>query len=152
MNRDEFFMQRCFLKLKISFSDLANFCAADWSRPKWLKRNKGPEHILLAASKHNSFRGSASEVLAVLPFIRYFANCIIKEAGSMDAEVKSLEALCASVFILQKMKRKPIVSDCLCDCLKAKQAEHLKQFAVAYPGECATETPLCSALAQPSQA
>lgn len=127
------FLDACRKKLGLGYSAINDFCEANWKAPKHSgHRVKG---LIASQSDSDSFKGDASQVLAVYPLIQHLAETIIAPQQTLAAETSSFLAMCKIVELLSCMKlRCPVPAD-LCDQLAAAQSQHLKLFVQSYGAE-----------------
>ncbi|CAE8715593.1 unnamed protein product, partial [Polarella glacialis] len=120
-------------KLGLGYDAINYFCEANWKAPKHSgHRVKG---LIASQSDSDSFKGDASQVLAVYPLIQCLAETIIAPQQTLAAETSSFLAMCKIVELLSCMKlRCPVPAD-LCDQLAAAQSQHLKLFVQSYGAE-----------------
>ena len=118
----------------VTLEALHSFLAADWVFPAHLK-NKGRSvpNVFTPARQGSGdhFKAAASEVLLIIPVLRYFAVTVLLPTGLMREEIQSLLAMCKVVDELQALKR----GKGSADAVEAAVSEHLRAFGIAYCDE-----------------
>ena len=130
------FLQACRKKLKLRFSDVHSIVSAGWQHPKCVGSKVNVAEVFSdsreeASEKAESFKGMASEVLAVLPFVRHVAE-LIATGDNMVKELASLRGMHQLVDKIQQIKKSYPVSEVLCLELDQLQSAHMKLFRQAY--------------------
>jgi len=129
------FLDACSSHLGIGFDQFERYCSADWSCPAHADR-LSPATVFSAnrasASKNaDSFKGMASEVLAVYPLVRHLAETTVP-AGRLTKELASFRCMSDCVEALQRLKRRSVVPAELIQELQELQQKHLRQFLTTY--------------------
>jgi len=84
------------------------------------------------AASSEQFKGMASEVLAVLPFIEQFCATVLEPCRKLPQEIASFYKMCDIVALLQKIKISSQVVQADLDELQALQQAHFALFLRAY--------------------
>ena len=85
--------------------------------------------------KTDHYKGSASSLLGLIPFLIYFVNDIVgKRSSNLQHEVSSFVELLTVVACINRAKYYP-GSKIDVDQLVAKQKQHMVEFSQAYPTE-----------------
>lgn len=101
------FLQKAKAELNISYSQLDQYVNARWLYSSTQSRHK-IGHVFSAHRDKNStdtFRGSGSETLMVLPLLRHFTISIIVPTGKLSLASQSLLKLCDLVDMLSSTKK-----------------------------------------------
>lgn len=129
------FLKACRKKLNLRFSDISSLVGADWKHPRGARRVNVQEVFSLAREDAtmagDSFKGMASEVLAILPFVRHVAE-LAATNEQIAAELGSFRALHQMLELVQEVKMQYPVNAESCTLLDNLQAVHLDLFAKAY--------------------
>lgn len=132
------FLKGCRKHMGIGYDSFERFCSAAWHQRRG---NGNPAKVFAAAREavtHDSFRGIASEVLAVYGLVRHFAEEIIGPRANADMLpcLNSFRAMSDIVQILTEMKnqRQP-VSLTQSNRLRGLQRDHMQLFLECYGEE-----------------
>jgi hypothetical protein len=110
-NEIYFFLHECKTQCGYSFEAFNAFVKADWKSSGMSRRNRSLlSHFFVskretACDRKHGLKASASEILAMYPLLRRFAELLVVPAGRMDAACDSLFALCDLIDGLQDAKR-----------------------------------------------
>lgn len=128
------FMQSCKRTFGVSYKHFREFCGATWLCPSSRQVNM---NIVLSDKRESNdgFKGIASEVLALMPLIREFAEVCVKPSGRMDKEFASFIAMSDVVNAMQILKCCEHVTAIQCQELQTLLCKHLDCFKQAYPVE-----------------
>ena len=130
------FLQACKTKLKIGFAAFKTFRGPDWRTISGIQSSDAAKVFteVREAATHNSFKGFATEVLAVFPLVRQMATCF-GEADDIKPELRSFCAMHDAVNCLQAIKSSHSASAAQCAELQRLQREHMRLFLTAYDAE-----------------
>ena len=84
------------------------------------------------SASSDSFKGMASELLAVLPLVRQFAELFLTSFAQLAKELESFRALCAVMSKLQELKTFDCVTTEQATGLLELQVIHSTRFRAAY--------------------
>ena len=119
----------------LRYEAIQQYFAADWHMPGNLNsRTLGATVFSQNREKSSkeAFKGMASEVLSVFPFLEQLAATVIEPTGNFRNELASFYGMCDIIRLLQKLKRQmpPAVADI--SMLKQLQRTQLMNCIQAY--------------------
>lgn len=125
------FLQAC-KTVEIYQKHILAFMAANWQQPK--VSNRVYPHRVFSDSKeeYNSFSGSASDLMSIVPLLEHFVEQIMQPAGLIPDQTASFLLLCRVCSLLMCAKTLAFVPDELVDQLQLHQIQHMKAFVKAY--------------------
>lgn len=132
------FLEACAKKANLRFAQFEAFCKADWRISHHAVPHAG---AVFSASREKawkdagSFKGMASELLAVYPLVRKLSETVLAHKENMQLELASFRCMHEIVNLLQKIKDSCKADDDLCKQLQAAQRKHLKLFVEVYGTE-----------------
>jgi hypothetical protein len=126
------FLQAC-KTIGVYQKHLLAFMAANWQQAKSSKGKIYP-HKLFNDSKeeYNSFPGSASDLMSIVPLLEHFVEQAIQPTGLIPEQTKSCLLLCRVCSLLMFAKTLANVPDDLVNQLQMHQIHHMKAFVKAY--------------------
>ena len=118
-------------KVNLTFAEVDSYCQANW---KTHSNNLSRQVFSTsrAAISKDGFKGSASELLSVIPLLRQLLATVVDLNGAARAELLSFFALCDCIDMLITLKRMTPPCPALVTAFEAKQTEHLQLHRAAY--------------------
>jgi len=98
------FLRVCDKECGLKFSDLHKFCSSDWQQCCRESRKAFAEVFTDARedATHDSFKGSASELLAVLPILRHVAELVVSARADLARELASFRLMHEIVITISR--------------------------------------------------
>ena len=125
------FLQAC-KTIGVYQKHLLVFMEANWQKPKMLPKVYLRRLFNDSKEEYNSFPGSASDLLAIVPLLEHFVEQTIQPTGLIPEQTASCLLLCRVCSLLMFAKTLTYVPDDLVNQLQMNQIQHMKAFVKAY--------------------
>ena len=118
----------------VCYDSMRTLAAANWRSPKFrrgidIKRPFDAPHQKASDSDTRTFKCQASELLTVMPLVRYFVDSVIARDGSRNREVESFRSAHDLLSLTMESKARGNVEP---DRLDRAGSRHLEAFKGAY--------------------